>query len=150
MNDRLQKILRLALNGAAEEGEWHAAAVRFIAILRSEGVEASAVSVRSSVPVSGPSSGPSPDDYFSGFRRWTDPVYRQPPPRPKPPPPARPDGAPAHVLLKAGRFAGKYLAELSLTGLQTLLRDTNNERLATFIQAEINWRVKTRRTRPQS
>lgn len=148
MNDRLQKILRLALNGAAAEGEWHSAAIRFMAILRAEGVEASAVSVRSAVPVSGPA------DMFRGWAdRWADDVIwptPPPPPRPKTPPPQRPDGAPAHILLKSGRFAGKYLAELSLTGLQALLRDTDNARLAAFISAEINWRVKTRRTRPQS
>ena len=145
MNDRLQKILRLALNGAAAEGEWHAAAVRFVAILRSEGVEASAVSVRAAVPVSGPLPGPWQEWQESS---WTD-FYPPPPPRPKAPPPQRPEGAPSHVLLKSGRFVGKYLAELTLTNLQALLRDTPNQRLRDLIKSEINWRVKTRQTRPQ-
>jgi len=37
------KCLNLALNEAATEGEWNAAAIRFCAILRKSGVEASSV-----------------------------------------------------------------------------------------------------------
>lgn len=40
---KAMKCLNLALNEAATEGEWNAAAIRFCAILRKSGVEASSV-----------------------------------------------------------------------------------------------------------
>jgi len=144
MNDRLQKILRLALNGAAAEGEWRAAAIRFMAILRADGVEPSAVRIEGQrVPVSGPPDWGSvfTEDLFRAAQRhWNpEPV--------RPDPPKRPDGAPTHVWITGGRYAGRYLADLSLTELQSMARGTPSAKLASLINAGINWRVRTRNTR---
>lgn len=53
MNDKLRKLLTLALNASASEGEWQAAAIKFVGKLRKDGVNPEDVSVGSTSPYGG-------------------------------------------------------------------------------------------------
>jgi hypothetical protein len=53
MNEKLRKLLTLALNASAGEGEWQAAAIKFVGKLRKDGVNPEDVNVGTTPPYRG-------------------------------------------------------------------------------------------------
>lgn len=120
MNDKLLKLLTLALNEGAEEGEWHSAALKFIGKLRQEGVKPEEVNIGSNQKTSSFGSnfgtryggGFSYDDFFANFQRRQAARAQAEAQRTYAPPPPPSPASCSDFRMPFGKYKGQILGEL--------------------------------------